>query len=213
VNSSMLAMSLGVAALFGPIFGSTGRGPPPKPFTGENAVLPGKAPGGAPALRGKWAFGYLQKDVTIEAGHQDALMFGLMLGFNDNGTYELNYHARWNLPAPSIVPIPIGRNAGEGLDGVNVTETGRFSLSGEILLLEPEETRYVELENDRMVKPPQTIANENRAYVVSLDKARLHVAGRCAKYQVEPICKESRDVWVQLGSQAGRRWLGAGPRG
>jgi hypothetical protein len=134
----------------------------------------------------------LQKDVTIEAGHQDALMFGLMLGFNDNGSYELQYHARWSLP---------------GLDGVNVTETGRFSLSGEILLLEPEETRYVELEDNRMMNPPQTIANENRAYVVSLDKARLHLAGRCAKYQVEPICKESRDVWVQLGSQAGRRWL------
>jgi hypothetical protein len=210
VASLLVAMSVGVAALLGPVFGSAGRGPPPRPFTGENVTLPGKAPSNASALRGKWAFGHYQRDVVIEAGRQDALMSGLYLFFNENGTYEFHYHARWDLPKPS--PIPIGRGSAASMDGVNVDETGSYSVSGDILLLEPNETLYTEVKDAAVVNPRQSIRNENRAYVVSLDKSRLHIAGRCAQYQVEPVCKEARDVWFVLGAQAGRRWLGMGPR-
>lgn len=204
MSSLLLAVSVGAAALLGPVFGTVGRGAPPRPFSGEDAVLPGKPPSNARALRGKWAFGHYQRDVVIEAGRQDALVSGLYLFFNENGTYELHYHARWDLPS--------GLGSGGSMDGVNADETGHYSVSGDILLLEPKETFYSELKDNAVVNARQPISNENRAYVVSLDKSRLHIAGRCAKYQVEPVCKEARDVWFVLGAQAGRRWLGMGPR-
>lgn len=210
MQAMLLIVTVGLATIFGPVFGTAGRGPPPRPFTEETTSLPGKTPTDAQALRGRWAFGHLQRDAPIEAGKQD-LLVNLLLSFNENGSYELHYHARWDLPtAPAISPVPIVRNAGS-LDGVDVHETGRYSLSGEILLLEPEETRFSEIQDNTVVNA-QHIANENHAWLVSLDKAHLHIAGRCANYQVEPICEESRAVWYELSSQLGRRWLGLGPK-
>jgi len=217
MNGFLVAASLGIAAVTGPGFLVTRGEPPPKAFTGKHATLPGKIPATTKALDGGWAHQYQLQDAHLEPGIEGRAFFGSTIFLHEDGTYELHYFVRWNLrsdaPVPSVISsMPSLPSLGSSLlDGFNVTETGKFSLSDEILLLQPQKTQRSELENNELTNP-HTLANENRAYLVRIDKKHLHVAGRCASYQIDPICHETTDVWYQLKSQLGSRWLGREPR-
>ena len=173
-----------IATALGPWFGTSGIDPgrPPQPFT-ERVTLPGNIPADAQAVWGGWMYGYTQKDDVVIEGNRTQLGVSLMLDLKEDGTYRMHYSARW----------------GDSFTwGLNVSEVGKYSLSGEVLLLEPQQTEHADIENSRIVKP-QTIDNENHVWIVRVEgKSRLHVAGRCAKYQVDPACKASPNVWFTM---------------
>ena len=206
---SMLAAG---ATVFGPAHVVTRNQVAPKPFTGD-ATLPGNVARDRKTVSGHWVFNYLQKDATMESGYQGPLHSVIFLNLREDGTYTLNYSANWGfnlgtrgLPLPNVIGMPPLH------DGVVVHEQGRYSLSDEILLLEPTETLHSEIEDNKVVKSRQPIASENRALLMRIDGKKLHVAGRCAAWQVEPVCREARDVWFQFTAQLGRRWVGMQPR-
>jgi hypothetical protein len=209
---ALIVSMLTGATVFGPTFVGGRDQVPPRPFTG-NATLPGKIVADRKTLSGSWVFSYLQKDATMESGDQGPLHSSIFINFREDGTYSLHYSATWGfrlggrgLPLPNIGGMPPLR------DGVNVREEGRYSLSDEILLLEPNETFHTQIEDNRIVKSQQPIASENRALLLRIDGKKLHMAGRCAAWQVEPVCREARDVWFQYTAQLGRRWVGMQPR-
>jgi hypothetical protein len=201
--NGLIATSAAVIAAVGPIFGTlAGRTKPPQPFD-DNVTLPGKVPPSLKSVSGSWAFNYQLDDAKLESGTTN-LNVGIFLMLSEDGTYQLSYVARWNLPR---LPLP----PAVSMDGVNVTENGRFSLSGEVLLLEPDGTAYMNVENNA-AKPMQSIANEKHPWIVRLEKAHLSVAGRCASYQVDPICRDTPLIWFPMKAQIGMRWLGREPR-
>lgn len=75
-------------------------------------------------------------------------------------------------------------------------ESGRYHISGAILLLEPETTRVTRRKHG--ARTVETVANDRQAYIVRRESRTLHLAGPCAKYQVEPICSQSANVWYSL---------------
>jgi hypothetical protein len=211
VNELIIATSVAVTA-FGQIFGTlASRGGPPKPFD-DAVTLPGKVPATPKSISGGWHFSYLLQNATFEGGEQSNASFGTILFLREDGTYQLSYNARWNLPRPIIVgnvPTTVGM---ENMKGRVVNEEGKFSLSGEVLLLEPATVEYRELEGNTVVNQ-QTLANENHTLIVRLDQAkRLSVAGRCAGYQVDPVCRETPIVWYPMKAQLGGRYLGREPK-
>jgi hypothetical protein len=211
VNGFVIATSVAAAA-FGQIFAAgAGRGSPPKPFD-DDVTLPGKVPATTKSIVGGWSFFYLLQKATFEGGEQSDATFNTILFLYENGTYRLNYNARWNLPRPVVVgnvPVMVGQ---ENTKGRVVNEEGKFSLSGEVLLLEPGTVKYMELQGNTVVSQ-QTIANENHTLIVRLDKAkRLSVAGRCASYQVDPVCRDTPIVWYPMRAQLGGRYFGREPK-
>jgi hypothetical protein len=213
MNGFVIATSVAAAVLAPPWFlRGHGFGTPPKPFD-DNVSLPGKIPASATSLKGAWQFGYQLLDANME-GRKSDLIVGTSLFLREDGTYTLSYHARWNLPRP---PVPVAgggtvpTSTKGGMDGRNVSETGHFSLSGEVLLLEPENVDFSNLENNTVINR-ETIANDNHTLFVRLDKGHLAVAGRCASYQVDPICRDTPIVWYTMNAQIGGRWLGREPK-
>lgn len=212
MNGLCAATVLGMAGVFGPTFVTRPGGePPPQAYTAKNATMPGKIPATLKSLESGWAYHYKLDDVRLETGQNGTINFGATYLLRADGTYQLVYFVRWNARTTLPVGLPglpnIPKIGGDGLaDGMNVDERGKFALSGEILLLQPEETRRMEIKDNR-ADEPQTLASENRAYVVRLDKKNLYMAGRCASWQIDPVCKEATDVRYKLTSQLGSKWM------
>ena len=102
MNGLGLAATLAILAALGPVFGGFGdRGKQPQPFD-EKVTLPGKIPATAKSLSGAWQYGYHLDNADLEGGKSD-LIVGSTLILREDGTYQLEYHARWNLPA---IPLP-----------------------------------------------------------------------------------------------------------
>jgi hypothetical protein len=159
--------------------------PPPKAIKSDT-TLPGHAPEDAKDIAGQWNFSSHEPNARMEHGVEPYLGYGMILKLEEDGRYELAYWAYWGTRSSDS----------PAFSGVDVRETGRFSLSGEILLLEPQTTSYARKSAGAVNR--QSIANERRAYLIKRDKGYLHIAGRCAGYQVEPICREARDVGYAL---------------
>jgi hypothetical protein len=213
MNTLMVGSLVAIAAAT--VFGDVQRDTkPPQPYV-DKVALPGKIPPSVMSVGGSWQYSYMLSGAPLESGRSD-LVVGTVLTLNEDGSYQLHYHARWNLPrAPIPVPgmpspLPVPTSSG-GLDGVNVSETGRFVLSGQVLLLEPETTRSANVDNNRVVNE-SAIENEKHVLIVRVDKKDLAVAGRCASYQIDPVCKTTPTVWYTMKAQLGRRWLGIEPR-
>jgi hypothetical protein len=192
----MVAALLLVAGL-GPAFGTFGREnrPPPQPYT-ELVVLPGKPPIMDKELFGAWELTYRLDDAQLEDGRAELLVV-LFVNLHEDGSYELDYSARW------------GGIAGYGARALTVSEQGSFSRSGEVLLLDPSRTIRSEIQAQVMVSQTP-IPDENHVLITSRDGKYLHVAGRCAKYQIDPICKATPNIWYSMRSELGRRWLQRG---
>jgi hypothetical protein len=214
--NTLIAASLAAIAA-ATVFGDVQRdSKPPQPYN-DKVVLPGKVPPTAKSVGGSWQYSYSLHDAPLESGRSD-LVVGTVLTLNEDGSYRLHYHARWNFPRAPIpipgqvpMPLPVPTTPSGGLDGVNVSEDGRYVLSGQVLLLEPEATRLANLDNNRVVNE-RTLENEKHVLIVRLDKTQLAAAGRCASYQVDPVCKTTPLVWYTMKAQLGRRWLGIEPR-
>ncbi|HKE96955.1 MAG TPA: hypothetical protein VKB34_21790 [Povalibacter sp.] len=209
VAASLVAVAAAAAT---PVF-VAGRSKPPQPFD-EKVTLPGKVPPTAQSLSGSWQYGYSLADARLETG-RGTLIVGNYLKLNaEDGTYELHYSANWNLsglgsmPMPEPLPFP---QSTATRDGLNVDEKGRFVLSGNVLLIEPSTTRRAEIRNNTVVSQ-HSIANEKHVLIVRLDNAHLAVAGRCASWQIDPVCKSAKNSWYVMNAQVGSRWLGREPQ-
>jgi len=192
----MVVAMLLVAGL-GPAFGTFGREnrPPPQPYT-EMVVLPGKPPIMDEELIGGWELVYRLDDAQLEDGRAE-LLVNLFLHLHEDGSYELDYSARW------------GGIAGYGARMLTVSEQGSFSRSGEVLLLDPSHTVRAEIQSTVLVSQ-QPIPDENHVLIVRREGKYLHVAGRCAKYQIDPICRVTPTIWYSMRSELGRRWFQRG---
>jgi len=181
-----------LAATASPIVIEQFSSPPPQVLTDETA-LPGRRPYNASALRTGWQYTYLEPKARVEPGKQVPMRTRIHLWFGDDGVYQLFYSARWS---SSGAANPIGAR---DMDGVDVNESGKFSLSDDILLLEPTRTDFTQRAKGAVVR--QEIAeNQRRVYLVHAEPTTLHIAGRCASYQVEPICREGSNIWYQLSA-------------
>jgi hypothetical protein len=194
----MLAGLLLAAPVFvmavGPGFGTFGREkrPPPQPYT-EQVAMPGKPPQQSREIVGAWELQYELDDAPLEDGRTELLVH-LIVDLREDGSYMLHYSGRW------------GGIAGFGARGIVVNEQGSWSLSTDVLLLEPARTGRSEV-HDQTAVNQKTIANENHVLIVSRDGKYLHAAGRCAKFQIDPICRTAPNIWYTMRAELGRRWL------
>jgi hypothetical protein len=155
----------------------------------EATRLPGKPPAAAANLQGAWEMDYSEDDVTIDSYNVE-LIVKMVVQFNEDGTYRLRYDGRW----------------GKGKDarGVTVDEAGSFKLSSDVLILDPVEVTRTDLVRN---KPAGSLglANDKHLFVVHWETKRIHLAGRCAGYQVDPICKDwqTENVWFTFKGPQG----------
>lgn len=170
---------------------------PPRAFA-EGVRLPGKPPPEPDSLHGKWQSGYEVNDAPLAEGNAD-LTVSLAVQLEKDGSYRLTYDARWGNPP--------GR--GKDARGITIDEIGSYRISGDVLLLDPAETMRAELLKNKVVSR-EPVHNEKHVYVVHWESKRIHLAGRCAKYQVDPICQEYdvENVWYTLKGSAAKRFLG-----
>ncbi|HEX6998594.1 MAG TPA: hypothetical protein VF322_10645 [Gammaproteobacteria bacterium] len=162
--------------------------PGAEPFAASTDELPGAVPLATNDVQGAWFFRERLADAQLEVGREPWLFYALWLWLRRDGTYDLVYQANWGSRA---------RDAA-GFGGIDVREEGRFTLAGGVLRVEPQATHATEIRAGRRSR--RTVDNEHREYLVRVDGGYLNLAGRCATYQVEPICRESREVWVSLRS-------------
>lgn len=177
---------------------------PPQPYA-DQTVLPGKIPATARSLSGAWHYGYLLRRTKLENGAND-LMVTVLLTLNEDHTYEMIYSAHWDLPSVLSLPVPVPGATSQPhlIKGRTVKESGRFSLSGEILLLEPASTEFSEVQSSNGGTHRQSIPDENHVWIVRLDTRgtpRLSIAGRCASYQLDPVCSRAPVVWYSMQSR------------
>jgi hypothetical protein len=169
---------------------------PPRAFA-EGVRLPGKPPPEARSLQGKWQFGYEVEDAPLAEGNA-SLIVSLAVQFEEDGRYRLTYDARWGNPP--------GR--GKDARGITIDEIGTYKLSGDVLLLDPTESMRADLTKNKVVAR-EPVHNEKHVFVVHWESRRIHLAGRCARFQVDPICQEYdvENVWYTLRGSAAKRFL------
>ena len=178
---------------------------PPEPYD-DHVIMPGEMPATARSLSGAWHYGYLLRGTKLENGADD-LMVTVLLTLNEDSSYELIYSAHWDLPRglPVLVPLPGAPVLQPHLvKGRSVKEGGHFSLSRDVLLLEPTGTEFSEVQSSSAASNRQLIPDENHVWIVRLDDRgtrRLSVAGRCAKYQIDPVCSRTAIVWYSMQSR------------
>jgi hypothetical protein len=159
--------------------------PPPKPYDTSTGKLPGAVPD-KEDLEGVWLFTTIEGQAQPDTG-AERLFQSLQLWLREDGTYDLTYQAYWGLI----------RNASDPhFNGMQARESGRYHISREILLLEPETTHVTRRKHG--ARTVETVANDRQGYIVRRERRLLHLAGPCAQYQVEPICSQSANVWYSL---------------
>ncbi len=189
----MLLATILFATATGPVFGTHGwaRTSPPQ-FFAEGVTLPGKPFSSLKDVVGAWQYNYSLSDAHLEGGTRNLIVV-IVLTLRADSSYELMYSARWG-----------NRGGSPVADGVSAHESGSFSWAGGVLILEPTATQHSDIENNSVVRQ-QAIANEKHVLLVHVAKRRLHVAGRCARYQVDPACRQFPNVWYSMTAQIGRR--------
>lgn len=182
-----------------PIFSKIPRAEqaPPKVFV-EGARLPGKPPPAAKDALGSWQLDYSLDDAQLSDGNAE-LLVNMILKLEEDGTYQLVYAARWGNP-----PIR-GKDAG----GVTVDEVGSYKLTGDVLILQSDETMKADLEKNKVMRR-EPIHPEKHVFVIHWESKRIHLVGRCAAYQVDPVCKDLDlpNVWFTLKGSLGKRLFG-----
>ncbi|HEX6993272.1 MAG TPA: hypothetical protein VF339_03920 [Gammaproteobacteria bacterium] len=163
--------------------------PEARPFESSQS-LPGDPPAATADVRGAWYFRETQASAARDPifGNVAQPFHAIWIWLRDDGTYDLVYQAYFGTRA-----VTDPRRS-----GIDVRESGRFSIAGGSLSLEPVTTRAVEI--TRGNRERSMLDNEPRDYLAGVDGGYLYLAGPCARYQVEPICRESTDVWISLRS-------------
>jgi hypothetical protein len=171
---------------------------PPQAFD-EQVVLVGEAPESVKSIKGAWQYEYWIPEVPLDGGEQADLRIFTVLKLREDGKYQLGYSAVWNLPDPVLGDLVMKVDV-NGVKAVHVFESGRFSLSGEVLLFEPAKIQYSEVENMH-TKQVKLLPNVNHSLIVRHEKESLSVAGRCTTYQIDPVCKDSPIIWYTMHAQ------------
>jgi hypothetical protein len=170
---------------------------PPKRFV-EGVRLPGKPPLTVKDIDGEWQLGYEAYDVQTNEGTAE-IVINMAIEFKADGNYSLLYSANWGNP-----PLK-----GKDAHGITVEESGTYKLSSDVLILDP-----VESTRSDMVKRKATnrepVGNEKHVFVVHAETKRIHLAGRCATFQVDPLCLDTEvsNVWFTLKGSLGKRIFG-----
>jgi len=171
---------------------------PPEAFD-EQVTLHGEPPESMKSIKGGWAYEYWIPEVPLDSGEQADLRIFTVLKLHEDGKYQLSYNAVWNMPDPVLGDLVMKVDV-NGIKALHVNELGTFSLSGEVLLLEPRKVQYSEVENLH-AKQLRYLPNVNHSFIVRHDKESLAIAGRCATYQIDPVCKDSPIIWYTLKKQ------------
>jgi hypothetical protein len=171
---------------------------PPEPFD-DAVTLPGEQPANIKSIKGGWQYEYWVPEVPMESGEQADLRIFTVLVLHENGTYQLSYNAVWNRPDPFMGDMVMKVDV-NGIKALHVNELGKFSLSGEVLLLEPRKILYSEGAGLHM-KQVKYLPNVNHSLIVRQDDQSLSVAGRCTSYQIDPVCKDTPIIWYSLKPQ------------
>jgi hypothetical protein len=155
----------------------------------ESTRLPGKPPASAKEITGAWQMDYSEDDVKVEDFNVE-LLVKMVVQLNADGTYVLRYAGNWGK-----------RKEARGL---TVDEKGTYKLSSDVLILDPSEVTKTDLERN---KPTGSfgLANEKHVFVVHSEAGkRIHLAGRCASWQLDPICKDWQieNAWFTFKSVA-----------
>src|SRR5690606_38972101 len=153
--------------------------PPPAVLQGP---LPGEEVTDADEAAGIWFVSDTEYSVSVEGGPVvPMLYYAIYIKIESDGTYELVSHAYWGTRSCSA----------PNLRAMDLREAGRVSFANRGMRLEPQPTTATErLPGGVEMSGPLT--NETREYRVALEDAYLNLGGRCAKYQVEPICQQPR---------------------
>lgn len=164
----------------------------------EGVRLPGKPPEAASDLQGEWRLGYEAYDVQTNEGTAE-IVINFAIQFKADGRYQLLYSANWGNP-----PLK-GKNA----HGITVEESGVYKLSRDVLILDPAET----IRSNMVKRKPvdrETVDNEKHVFIVHWETKRIHIAGRCATYQVDPMCLDTdvSNIWFVLKGSLGQRIFG-----
>jgi len=164
----------------------------PKRFV-EGVRLPGKPPEAIKDLEGEWRIGYEAYDVQTSDGTAE-IVVNMAIDFDQDGTYRLLYSANWGNP-----PLK-GKNA----RGIAVEEFGKYKLSSDVLILDPEQSTRSDMVK-RKANNHEPIGNEKHLFVVHAEGKRIHIAGRCASYQIDPLCLDTdvSNVWFPMKSVSG----------
>jgi hypothetical protein len=160
--------------------------PEAKPF-GNDAQLPGQRITQVGKLEGKWFHRQLRRNVEFEQVRVPQLNTSMLIDLQADGSYTVDYEA-----------IAGGASGADDSRYATVVarEKGRFSLSGSIVLFEA--TAINVTRTSKNGEQRRTIDNERRAYLARLDRNYLNIAGACAPYQAEDVCKRHRNVWFSL---------------
>jgi hypothetical protein len=170
---------------------------PPRRFV-EGVRLPGKPPASLQDLKGEWQIGYEAYDVQTSEGTAE-IVVNMAIEFKEDGHYQLVYSANWGNP-----PLK-----GKDARGITVEESGTYKLSSDVLILDPEQSTRSDMVK-RKATNREPIGNEKHVFVVHWETKRIHIAGRCASYQVDPMCLDTEvsTVWFTLKGSLGRRIFG-----
>jgi hypothetical protein len=173
---------------------------PPEAFD-EQVTLRGEPPANIAGIKGGWQYEYWIPEAPLDNGEQADLRIFTVLKLHENGKYELSYNAVWNQPDPDpVLGDLVMRVDVNGIKALHVNELGTFSLSGEVLLLEPRKITSAETEGLH-TKRLGYLPNVNHSLIVRHEKESLDLAGRCATYQIDPICKDSPIIWYSMQKQ------------
>ena len=168
-------------------FSSSIEFPEAKPFGNDLTQLPGQRITQVGKLKGKWFHRQLRRNVEIDQVRVPQLYTSMLIDLQADGDYTVDYEAIWG-------------GASGAADSRHATlvahEKGRFSLSGNIVLFEA--TAIDVTRTNKNGEQRQTLDSERRAYIARLDRNYLNIAGACAPYQAEDICKRFRSVWFSL---------------
>jgi len=191
---SIACINLSAAqSILGPLVGSPAslfdsgmEIPEAKPFGTDITQLPGKRVGPA-NIKGRWLHSQSKRNAEFEGVRVPQRVTTMLLDLQAEGRYTLDYRAYWGTVSNS----PDARYA-----SLEVLESGRFTVSGSVLLLEADTVQISRQARGKTTQ--QTLSNQRRAYLVRLDKTTLNIAGPCAGYQVEDVCPRNRSVWFSL---------------
>jgi hypothetical protein len=168
-------------------FGSQSEAREAKPFGANGQQLPGTRIAAASSIVGKWSYRESRSNAEINGVRVPQRTASLLLELKSDGSYVLNYDVYWGGKRGG----PEDQHAGE-----IVKETGRFAVSGSILLLEADPVEV--LQQGKFERKQQTLAGAKRAYVARMEGSWLNIAGPCAAYQVDAVCKGNRTVLFPL---------------
>jgi hypothetical protein len=161
--------------------------PEAKPFGNDSPQLPGQRITQMGKLKGKWFHRQLRRNVELDQVRVPQLYTSMLIDLQADGSYTVDYEAIWGGASGA---------ANSRYASLVAHEKGRFALSGSIVLFEA--TAVDVTRTNKNGEQRQTIDAERRAYLARLDRNYLNIAGNCAPYQAEDICKRFRSVWFSL---------------